>query len=61
MVDLYLMHLEFAERHAASAVKDLGIVENLGKFKMEENENYLIKRLKTVQALINLHKIMEST
>lgn len=60
MNDLYLMHLEFAKRHAEAAVKDLGITENLGKFKMEENENYLIKRLKTVQALINLHKIMET-
>ena len=60
MNDLYLMHLEFAKRHAEAAVKDLGIAENLGKFKMEENENYLIKRLKTVQALINLHKIMET-
>lgn len=60
MSDLYLMHLLFAERHAASAVKDLGFVENEGQFTMEESENYLIKRLNTVRALIKLHKIMET-
>jgi len=60
MNDLYLMHLEFAKRHADAAVKDLATVENIGKFKMEENENYLIKSLNTVQALIKLHKIMET-
>ena len=60
MDDLYLLHLSFAERHAASAVKDLGIVENQGHFTMEESENYLVKRLNTVRALIKLHKIMES-
>lgn len=58
MSDLYLQHLEYALQHAAAAVKDLSSVENIGRFKMESRENYLEKRLNTVQSLINLHKIM---
>lgn len=58
MTDLYLEHLEYALQHAAAAVKDLDRVENKGHFKMESGENYLVKRLDAVQALVNLHKIM---